>query len=259
MTDSHNIFVKNVFRPWIVGFALVIAMGLTAETPPLFAGGATRVDLYEKGEVSGGLIRLGDIAEIAGDQSELVEKLRQVTIMKAPSPGESRQIKADSVKSRLRQKGFDLSGILVAGSKPVEIVRRYQEADMDQIEQAVRDFIQDRLLAGTDSARIISIEISKGAKLAEGRLTYDLALPKNSRLKRKVSVHIDLHVNGEWTKKMTAIVKLEIVKNFNSDVVHARGAFGHERRLDQRLVLYGNRGHLKVGAPTLAIRVCRSA
>jgi len=218
MNVYAEIFLRNPCRLRFGWCIILSVLGLAAGPRPGFAEGTTQVNIHEKVEISSSAIRLVDIAGITGDRLDLVEKLRQVIIAKAPPPGELRKIQTDSIKARLKQKGFDLSGVLVGGSKSIDIFRQYQEADVGQIEKAVRDFIQDGLLKGTDSAKIKEISVSKSAKLAKGRLTYKLNLQNNSRLKRKVSVNVNLYVDGKWAKKMIAVVELEIVK----EVVVAR-------------------------------------
>lgn len=92
---------------------LAITMGTTA------VAGVVR--LNRKAEVSGGLIRLGDLAEISGDDEAVTARLAAVSIAPAPLPGKCVVVDFDTIRSRLAAQGISLSQIEFSGSSSVEV------------------------------------------------------------------------------------------------------------------------------------------
>jgi flagellar basal body P-ring formation protein FlgA len=82
-------------------------------------GEAGVVRLNRQAEVSGGLIRLGDVAEIHTDSAQATERLADVTIAPAPVPGRNIVIGFDLIRSRLVAQGVGLAEIEFTGSSSV--------------------------------------------------------------------------------------------------------------------------------------------
>ncbi len=177
-----------------------------------------RVDVSGKVEIRGDRIFLGDVAEISGGQPELVGNLEKIHICKAPRPGEELQIDGDAVKRRIKQNGYDLSVIHVNAPPKINIVRKSEQVSAQYIEEAVRSFVEAKLLGQNRPATIRSIEVPRSAVLPLGEVTHKVKLLNGALLKRKVPVHFHLYVDEEWVRKILVMVELEMV----DDVVVAR-------------------------------------
>ena len=107
----------------------------------IFAAGINTVSVFERSEVKYDKIRLGEIAQIKGEDPALLKKLKDIVIGKAPLPGKSRRIDEDCIRIRLKQNGIDLSQIRLRVPIKVEVSRSFIEISKEKIEKIVLDFV----------------------------------------------------------------------------------------------------------------------
>ena len=184
---------------------------------PVRAYGMVRVDLFESSAIGGEEIRLGDVAGIAGEDSALVQRLRQISLGKAPQPGQYRWISPETVSFRLKQSSVDASQVVVNGRKKIRVFRQYTEVAGEQIRGAVEDFFRKNILARFPSARIKEIGKPDSVRLPEGEVGFRVKLLDSGALNRRMPVHVHLSVDGRWMKKILVAVELEMM----ADVVVA--------------------------------------
>ena len=82
--------------------------------------GAPEPEIEPKAEIEEDKILLGKIANIKGEDPDLVQKLKEIVVGKAPLPGNSRQIDEDYVRLRLKQCGADLCQIKLQAPQLIE-------------------------------------------------------------------------------------------------------------------------------------------
>lgn len=83
---------------------------------------AAEIRLRARSDVPGGIVRLGDVADVEDADPEAAARLRAVSLVPAPGAGKSVQIEFDTIRGRLAAQGFDLSQMEFSGSSLV-IVR----------------------------------------------------------------------------------------------------------------------------------------
>jgi flagella basal body P-ring formation protein FlgA len=93
-----------------LGFILLFASGLFAEEQPKLA-----LRFREQPTSEGNLVRLGDIAEINGDQ-ELVKQFAQIPLIPSPPPGVDYRWRKDDVLQHLRLRGIDVDQLRWLGT-----------------------------------------------------------------------------------------------------------------------------------------------
>jgi len=92
-------------------FCFLVLISMFGISGYLFASSIVNIKVTEKTEVETDKVRLGDIAEIRGEDRALVNELETVVMGSAPLPGKSRLLDKEYIRIRLKQQGIDLSQI----------------------------------------------------------------------------------------------------------------------------------------------------
>src|SRR5690554_3884018 len=87
---------------------------------PAMASSATLIVLAEEAWVTGNDIFLGDVASFQGE-SDVVAKLEQVNIGRAPVAGQNRRLTKGHIEVRLRQAGIEPRTLEFQGAPSVQI------------------------------------------------------------------------------------------------------------------------------------------
>lgn len=106
----------------------------------MLAGGtmADTLVLKEQAFVRGPEVRLGDIADIQGDNAE---QLASISLGSAPQPGESKRVLAALVESRLRRAGVEPGEVEVRGAPQVQTTTLSQELTRHEVAASLREYI----------------------------------------------------------------------------------------------------------------------
>jgi hypothetical protein len=83
-------------------------------SPPRGEGGTTTVRLKAEAEVRGEVVRVADVADVAGSE-EAKARIGAVVVGPSPLPGDVRMISAGYVKLRLRRAGIGAEAAAVEG------------------------------------------------------------------------------------------------------------------------------------------------
>ena len=177
----------------------------------LSAAGTYTIRVFERPELKGDRIRLGEIAEIKGEDPALLKKIRDIVIGKSPLPGKSRRIDSDYIRIRLKQNGIDLSQINLQVPIKVEVSRSFIEISKEKIEKIVLDFVYGIVPWEKDQVRIKKICVSNSALLPEGNITYKVVAPRNTDFLGNVPLSVLFKVNRRLEKKIWATVNIEVL------------------------------------------------
>lgn len=114
----------------------------------ILAGGVT-VTLPERVEVTGTEISVGAVAQVTGDDAELVERVRSASLGYAPAPGYSRLLVRERLAAELRQK---LAGVEIAldGAAECRVSPRVETVTAARLLESARSALEE-LLAGSDA------------------------------------------------------------------------------------------------------------
>ena len=177
----------------------------------IFAAGINTVRVFERSEVKYDKIRLGQIAEIKGEDPALLKKLREIVIGKAPLPGKSRRIDEDCIRIRLKRNGIDLSQIRLRVPIKVEVSRSFIKISKEKIEKIVMDSVYGLVPWEKDQVRIKKICVSNSVLLPEGNITYKVVAPRNTDFLGNVPLSVLFKVNRRLEKKIWATVNIEVL------------------------------------------------
>ncbi|MBI1319545.1 MAG: flagellar basal body P-ring formation protein FlgA [Candidatus Hydrogenedens sp.] len=115
---------------------LAIALAL-----PL-AAGADTLRLKEEVYVKGPTVTLGDVADIEGERAD---ELATIKLSNAARPGDSKQVFAGLVESRLRDAGVDSEDFEIVGSRSVRATTIHLDVTRDEVAQSLRHYIVESM------------------------------------------------------------------------------------------------------------------
>ncbi len=192
---------------WVLIFLLLPGISCC-----LYAACINTVRVSERSEIKRDKIRLGEIAEIRGENPALLQKLRGIIIGKAPLPGKSRRLDEDYIKIRLKQNGIDLSRIRLLVPGKVEVSRSFIEISKEKIEKVVLDFLYGIVPWEKDRFRIKKIRVSSSAVLPKGNITYNVVAPRDMNFLGTIPLSVLFKVNGHLKKKIWTTVNIEVLE-----------------------------------------------
>jgi len=176
----------------------------------LDAGQATTIRVYERAEIEGDEVMLGQMAEIEGSDPRWVQHLKEIVIGRAPLPGKTRQYDQRYLEMRLKMHHVDLSAVVLEVPQLVEVVRSHLTVQETEIKQIVSEFILRNISRDNKTVRIKEIRVPQRVILPKGRIAYQVAAPRSTELMGKCSFSIDFIVDGHVQKKAWATATIEI-------------------------------------------------
>lgn len=203
--------VPNKKHLWIMAGAFALYIILQGATGYVWASQVVTVRFLRNVEVDNETIQLGNIAEIAGQNQELVGKLRTTTIGTSPLPGRSCEINEEYVKIRLKQNDIDVSEILFVEAGETNVSRSFIEIRQEDLEKIVLDYIYGHAPWDRKKMRITNIRITENVTLPKGEVTYSVTPLKHNDFLGTVMVPILFKVDGTVNKKVWATADVAVL------------------------------------------------
>lgn len=166
-------------------FLTVLALSLVIAANGFAA--AKTVIVYKPNVIVEGLdVHLGDVAEINGENCEVLKGLK---IQKAPMPGKKTLVKADYVLMKLRQAGFDTEIIDFSGASIVEVGTPGTTVASKELERLTLECLRERLGEVADRCEITMIRPPAPVFLPEGEYEWEIR-PMSETLLGSVPVQL---------------------------------------------------------------------
>ena len=224
---KHPKYTQRASRRWVLASAvLMLLAGLVSE---VCSAGITSVRAYDRVEIDEDQILLGRVARIDGSDPQFVNELEGVVLGRSPLPGKTRTLDGPSILMRLKQSGIDPSQIDLQVPPELEISRGAVTVGCEQIEQIVRNFIQQQAAERGDAIRIKEIRNAEAVVLPKGPMTSRVLVPKNTELAGMVPLAVAFTVGDEFDKRVWVTVNLERLVN----VVVTRRPLGRFKPIDE--------------------------
>jgi len=194
-------------------------LGISAN---LSGAGIISIRVLKNVEIEDDKILLGKIAVIKGEDSEFIQKLRNIVVGRSPLPGKTRRIDEHYIKIRLKQSGVDLSGIILDVPEKNEISRGFIEISGEKIEKMALDFIYKKIPYEKNRARVKKIRANRSVVLPKGKVTYKVVPPPNMDFFGLIPLSVVFNVNGLFQKKVLVSVDIEVL----TEVIVTKRPFG---------------------------------
>ncbi len=211
---------------WIFALALLILAGMV---PEIAAADQIRITIDSQVGTDGEDILLGKIADIDGQDSLQVEKLKNILLSRAPLPGETRVLEKSIVTLRLKQNGFDPSQLVLQIPAEFVVARNYIDVDPEKIKALVSDFIMNQFARAALEAEIKEIQVTDGLRLPTGDISFKVMAPSNRDLIGKIPLAIQFDVDGRFYKRIWATATVQVL----ADVVVTRKPLGRHKPITE--------------------------
>lgn len=190
---------------------LLVAVFMLILAAKISASALIHVRVFENIEIDGETILLGKIAEIEGNDSGLIENLRQIVIANAPLPGRSRKLKGNLLELRLKQNDVDLNRLDLRMPPEVTVTRRCIEVSREEMQTLVSSYLLKNMPAVGGDVRIKEVHVAESVQLPVGHVTYKVTPPRNLKMIGKIPISIQFDVNGNYQKQVSAMATVEVL------------------------------------------------
>ena len=170
-----------------------------------------RIQVQDKVEMDGADITLGKIAQIQCDNSQMVQRLKEIVIDKAPLPGNNRVVTSEYLQMRLKQNETNLAEIRLQCPPQIDITRSTVEISKEEIEKILTDFLELHVLNNNKTARVVDLQTPDGLTLPKGQITYEVVAPRSTKLIGKIPLSINFHVDSQYRKRIWTTATIEIL------------------------------------------------
>jgi flagella basal body P-ring formation protein FlgA len=182
MAAAAGAAMTGSLRPPRTLIALAVAGALAATFVPRDArGGGGRIVVPRQATVAAEEIRLGDVAELAGDAAGFAD----VALGRAPRAGETLRLSGDMILRRLRAAGLDDATTLYTIPPSVRVARAFQEVSEHELREAVRAAVESGLAEGES---VEEVGVPAGARIPLGAYAVEVepaaAAPGPGRARR---------------------------------------------------------------------------
>jgi flagella basal body P-ring formation protein FlgA len=209
---KNTINCRSLFL-YLILFCLVAFFYL-----PVVSEAVVTINVNKKSKIIKEDIALKDIASLNGDNSELINKLRDIYICRAPLPGKIKTISSQHINLRLKQNDIDMDSVLLHMTDLAEAERSSIVVDREKIEKIVKDYVVKNLIHADARVKIKNIQVRQDLTLPEGNIIFQVVPLKEKKLSGIINLTVLFEVNGYYKQEVSARVDIEIL----SEVVIAK-------------------------------------
>lgn len=155
-------------------------------------------------------ITIGDIASVAGDDTDLVQQIQQISLGNAPALGFVRNVQKSYIDIRLRQTRIDPTRIALLIPDTIEIARNSCEVPRSQIERIVLEYLQPRLPYDRNKTRVTFASTVEKVLLSDPDFTAQVSLPGRSDMLGSVPLMVQFLVENQVEKKIWVTVSVSV-------------------------------------------------
>jgi flagella basal body P-ring formation protein FlgA len=162
-------------------------------------------------QVNKAFITLGTIAEIKGEDLQVVELLKAVKLGKAPKPGEMKEIRGDNIETKIHQSGVDPETVTLYLPEKVAVKTESIEISPQEIESIVKKFILQKVPWNRTNVAI-TVSALDTITLPQGAVTYELSVRKKEDFLGSANIALVFLVDGQAVKKLQVHVTVDVIQ-----------------------------------------------
>ena len=199
---------KTIYSKWglISGLFLTVSFGVCTS---ILANTVVRVP--DSVRINKPFITLGEIADIRGEDQQVIELLKAVKLSKAPKPGMMKEIPGDSIETKILQSGVETATLTLYLPEKVAVKTEGIEISPQEIEGMVKKFILHKV--PWDSKNVaITVSPVEALTLPQGAVTYELSARKKEDFLGSANIALVFLVDGQATKKIQVHVTVDVIQ-----------------------------------------------
>jgi len=175
---------------------LVLAM-LFMVPSSLVIASPIEITTYDKVEISGPDILLGDIATISGDDANRVNELKQLKIGNAANPGSSVVLTNELLGARLVGAGGNYSDIVWNVAEPITITTKSQLISSEMLADLAKSYINEQLTPSKDAKEyhVDGVDLPNPVIAPDGKLTLKVTLPYGIKYNVPTNATVNIYID----------------------------------------------------------------
>ncbi len=177
----------------------------------VFADSVT-VTVPERVYVQGPVITLGDLADISGDDREMVNRLREVKLGSAPAPGRSMVFTPEVLGGWLASSGIDYSGVIWKIPANVSVTTSSQAVGNQNIIDTAAKFIAQRTGATDGSITITPLYRPQDVLAPPGKVDLTVDLPFGIHYNVPTTANVAITIDGQYFTKVSIPYDVKLYK-----------------------------------------------
>lgn len=168
----------------------------------------TQIRLASETTVSDEYIKLGNIAEITGDEVK-TNRLKQISLGYAPKAGMFREIKREQISLSIAAAGFSENEILLDAPTQIFIRRASQNLDENLLKQAVEAEVLRNFQAENVSAKLVRLDLPPNVALPSGEISVKADAKNVRNFFTPFSVSVEIRVDNVVSRRFSVTAQVE--------------------------------------------------
>jgi len=193
-------------------FLLLAAMLLLCIPAAAAAQDQTFIRIAPVAEIDGDRILLSQVARIAGPDPQLIARLGNIDIGKAPLPGRKKVIESRHILARMNKTTGGLPvDIGLDFPRRLEVSRKAVTIDKQRIEQIAADWVLARVPWDQENVRVAKIQANTAAVLPQGPVSYQVKSPGRLDFLNTIALSVEFLIDGRVEKRAWVTLNLEVI------------------------------------------------
>lgn len=231
---------KTLF--FLISFAFLsifcVSLNVSAQTK-------TQIRLASETTVSDEYIKLGNIADITGDDVK-TNRLKQISLGYAPKAGMFREIKREQILLSLAAAGFSENEVLLDAPTQILIRRASQNLDENLLKQAVETEVLKNFQGEKITAKLVRLVLPPNISLPSGEISVKADAKNVRNFFTPFSVSLEIRVDNVVSRRFSVTAQVEafgeiLVANRNliaNEKISESDVRIEKRRLEKPLTSY---------------------
>lgn len=188
------IFLRHLFHALLVGAAGIVAAAPQEES-------VLRIELRADAEVTERNITFADIAVVTAD-SEVKHRLNAMRVTSAPMVGRVERLPRTELDQLVRQRLPGLRSVEWSGAQMVAVRSVAHLVDTDALVTSAKNYLRAALGSGYEQLEINLASPLTDVELPVGEVTFKPRAVDAGRVRARVPVWVDVHVNGAFYRSV---------------------------------------------------------
>jgi flagella basal body P-ring formation protein FlgA len=165
---------------------------------------AASLVIQPNASVSSSVVRVGDVAAVAGLPSDIEsEKLRAIIICSAPPPAETHIIRAGDIVSALAHSRVQPAGLEIAGAGEVIVSRDFEWLQTEELTEAFRVHVTERTGWAPESFMVRPPANLAPIPVPVGERSVQVSVAPNDQFTGSVLAQCEVLINDEPYRKLS--------------------------------------------------------
>lgn len=188
----------------------------------------TQIRITSETTVSGDIIKLGNIAEISGEQVK-TDRLKQISLGYAPKAGMFREIRREQISLGIAAAGFSENEILLDSPPQILVRRASQNLDENLLKQAIETEVLKNFQSENVAAKLVRLDLPPNISLPSGEISVKADAKNVRNFFTPFSVSVEIRVDNIVSKRFSVTAQIEA---FGDVLVANRNLISNEKILE---------------------------